>query len=114
LAEITVNRYENYLDIVPFVPPEQGFIKLAEDVPLIGDLFKQADGWDYEPLGTLYYIDRDHQVETEYPYLEDLRLMELLAAMLRGEKGFQEIADAHSLDCGGGYMSGVCPTGVCS
>ncbi len=112
-AEIAANRYENYLDIVPFLPPEQQFIHLAEQVPLIGELFKEADGWDYAPLGTLFYIDRDHQVETAYPLLDYLRLLELLAAMLRGEKGFAEIADAHSLDCGGGYMSGVCPAGVC-
>lgn len=112
-ADISVNRYENYLDIVPYLPPEQQFIHMAEEIPILGELFEMADGWDYAPLGTLYYIDRDHQVETEYPGLDTLRLMELIAAMLRGEKGFAEIADAHSLDCGGGYMSGTCPRGVC-
>ena len=50
-------RYENYDDLVPLLPPADDFIKLVAEIPVIGDLFKQAENWDYEPVGTLSYIE---------------------------------------------------------
>ena len=114
LSSIPVTRYETYLDLVPFLPPTQQFIELAEHIPLVGALFKVAEGWDYASLGTLQYINESHEVVGDRPELELFRLGELVETMLKGEKGFLEIAKAHSESCGGGYMSGTCPTGVCS
>ncbi len=113
LATIPVTRYENYLDLVPFLPPEQEFIAMAKEIPLIGRIFALAEGWDYEPLGRLRYIEKDHSVVDDRTGLEDLRIVELIGAMIEGEKGFKRIADAHSSSCGGGYMGGTCPSGVC-
>jgi triacylglycerol lipase len=113
LSTIPVTRYENYLDIVPFLPPTEAFIELAEKIPLVGDLFKIAEGWDYAPLGALQYIKEDHAIIGDDPLLESIRLAELVEALLKWESGFKEIADAHSHLCGAGYMSGTCPTGVC-
>lgn len=114
LSTIPITRYENYLDIVPFLPPTQEFINLAADIPYVGDLFKKAEGWNYTSVGTLQYIEQDHDIEGDNPLLTAERLGELVLAMLKGESGFEEIAAAHSLECGGGYASGVCPSGVCS
>jgi hypothetical protein len=114
LSTIPVSRYENYLDIVPFLPPTQEFIDLTEKIPLIGDLFKKAAGWNYAPLGTLQYVKEDHRIVGNGLVLEAVRLAELVEALSEGEKGLMKIADAHSHACGGGYMSGICPTGVCS
>ncbi len=113
LASIPVTRFENYLDMVPQLPPTAEFIKAAEHVPLVGKLFAIADGWDYEPLGKLQYIEKSHKVIDDNPLLEPLRLAELVAASLKGEAGLKEIADAHSHECGGGYMSGTCRDCVC-
>lgn len=114
LAAIPVTRYENHLDIVPFLPPTEDFIRLAADIPLVGDLFKKAEGWDYAPLGKLQYIKEDHRIMGDEPGLTVLRLGELVDAMREGESGFEKIADAHFHTCGYGYMGGTCPTGVCS
>lgn len=114
ISTIPITRYENYLDIVPFLPPTEEFIQLAADIPYVGDLFKKAEGWDYASVGTLQYIEQDHDIIDDNPFLTDLRLGELVYAMVQGESGFQQIAAAHSLECGGGYASAVCPTGVCN
>ena len=111
LAAIPVTRFENHLDIVPFLPPEEEFIELARKIPLIGRLFALAEGWDYAPLGTLRYARADHRVVGDEPGLEDLRLLEFVESML--EDDFGAIAAAHSIDCGTGYQKGVMPTGVC-
>ena len=50
-------RYENYDDLVPLLPPADDLIRAVANIPLIGDLFKQAENWDYQPVGTLRYIE---------------------------------------------------------
>lgn len=57
------------------------------------------------------YIEEDYGVIDERPVLAALRLGELVIAMEKGD--FADIAATHSHLCGGGYMSGTCPTGVC-
>lgn len=114
LSSIPVTRYENYLDIVPLLPPTEEFIGVAAKIPYVGDLFKRAEGWNYAPVGTLQYIEQDHDIIDDNPFLTDLRLGELAFVMARGESGLRQIAAAHSLQCGGGYAEGICPSGLCS
>lgn len=113
LTAIPVTRYENHLDIVPFIPPTEAFIKLAEKIPIIGKIFKIAEGWDYASLGTLQYIKKNHKIIDDNSTLKDIRIGELVFTMLEGKSGFEKIADAHSHLCGGGYMGGTCPSGIC-
>lgn len=105
---IPVTRYENYLDIVPFLPPEEGFINLVSKIPLVGNLFAKASGWDYAPLGELQYIDEQHDIAGSYFGLSYIRLGELVWNMAQGESGFVNIGKAHHAACGGGYFSAIC------
>jgi hypothetical protein len=38
-------RYENYGDLVPLLLPADELIRAVADIPLIGDLFRQAETW---------------------------------------------------------------------
>jgi Lipase (class 3) len=111
-------RYENDDDVVPLMPPSDDFIRLLADLPEIGKLFKKAENWDYQPVGALAYIEapkRDYRVIGDEPLLMPERLWQLaseLAEDLRHDE-FSSFADAHTLSCGHGYMSGTCPTNVC-
>ena len=51
-------RYENYLDMVPWTPPEIEFFDVLANIPGIGGLFKGAESWNYKPVGKLQYIYR--------------------------------------------------------
>ncbi len=114
---LPIVRYEHHLDLVPFVPPNLHFIDLAARVPLLGDLFRDAKGWDYTSLGTLRYIKQDGTIVGDDPLLAGIRAEEILAQVLRGH--LVDIARAHGPWCrsalsDGGYMLGVCPTSLCA
>jgi hypothetical protein len=116
-AAVPVMRYEHHLDIVPFVPPGLHFIDLAARIPLLSDLFKNATGWDYTPLGTLRYIKEDGSVIGDDPLLPGIRAEEILTRVVTGR--LVEIGRAHGPWCrgplsDGGYMLGVCPTSLCA
>jgi hypothetical protein len=108
-ASIPVTRYENHLDIIPFLPPAQNFINLASKIPMVGPLFAKASGWGYAPVGALQYIQEDHDIVGDSPFLNFIRLGELIWNLSHGETGFVKIATAHHAACGGGYFTGVCP-----
>jgi pimeloyl-ACP methyl ester carboxylesterase len=111
-------RYENYDDLVPLLPPADDFIELVAEIPLIGDLFKQAENWDYQPVGTLSYIESaadDYQVIPDSSVLMDERLAEVAFELGKDiyEEDFTSFGEAHSCACGQGYMGGTCPIAVC-
>jgi hypothetical protein len=110
---IPVTRFENYLDIVPFLPPEQSFINLVAKIPLVGDLFSIANGWNYAPLGELKYIQENDEITDSYFGLNYIRLGELVWNLAQGEAGFVNIGKAHHAACGGGYFTAVCPDVIC-
>ena len=113
-------RYENYGDIVPLLPPGTTFTgwaaKFVSLIPRVGPeiagWFRDAEQWDYEPVGTMQFIESasdKYQIISNEPFVAQVWdvVKELSRLDLNG------IADAHRLSCGYGYMSGVCPTGVC-
>jgi Lipase (class 3) len=112
-------RYENYDDVVPLLPPADDFLKLLADLPEIGKLFKGAENWDYQPVGTLAYIEspkRAYRVIGDEPLLMTERLCGVAGELtedLRHDE-FSSFADAHTLACSYGYMSGTCPLSLCS
>nr|AIT16227.1 putative lipase [uncultured bacterium] len=113
LTEIPVTRYENYLDVVPLVPPSEKFIQLASKSKLLGDLFKLAEGWNYASLGERKYINRKHEVISGQPQLTPKQFAKLAFMVAAGPCGLRKVALAHMYTCGYGYMKGLCPTGVC-
>jgi hypothetical protein len=111
-------RYENYDDLVPLLPPADEFINLVAEIPVIGELFEQATGWDYQPVGTLSYVESaadGYKVVPDSDPLMDQRLADIVVEI--GEdvysEDFSSFGYAHSLMCGYGYISGTCPGTVC-
>lgn len=116
-AAIQQTSYENYLDIVPFVPPSNAVIELASKIPWIGKLFERAEGWDYMPVGKRLYIEENGTVVPDTDSLDELRIAEIIGKLVEGD--LQEIVGAHchlcaGKDCAGGYMQGACAGEICA
>lgn len=106
-------RYENYLDIVPLMPPATSFIKELELLPLptlLKRMLKSAEAWDYEPVGTLKYIDNHGQVTTPATPMI-IRVADITYELITGN--IDKIADAHHASCGYRYMKGTCNGSIC-
>ncbi len=117
LATIPVTPYENYLDIIPFLPPTPGFFEVLAAIPDVPQSVKNflQDGanWDYSALDTTYYyIQKDRTVVQNTAILTVERATEIIGQILI--LNFGAFVTAHSTACGSGYMSGVCPTLQCS
>lgn len=112
-------RYENYLDIIPLMPPDKEFVVILDEVPLIPkafiDLMNSMGKYNYEPVGNLMYIDSKAKAKAyskfEADVLLPLRMAEIGATMLRGD--LAAIGDAHHASCGYRYMKGTCLGTVC-
>ncbi len=113
-------RYENFGDLVPLLPPVEQFTGFAAKFvaliprvgPQIAGWFRDAEAWDYEPVGTMQFIESaqdKYQIISNEPFIA--QVWDVVKEF--GRLDLNAIADAHRLSCGFGYMSGVCPTGVC-
>lgn len=119
-------RYENYGDLIPLLPPEDGFTaKIAEIASLLDkDLGKfiaeTAGKWDYIAVGREKFISYSYLWET-YSIVDDESATDqlidvgiyLAADTADGIDLGTAIRNAHTLACGEGYMSGVCPDVPC-
>jgi hypothetical protein len=111
-AKITQNRYEYADDIVPHLPPRPGgFLDILSALPIIGPNFANLKRYEYQSVGTLRYIDANGRFVEDTPLLPLERDLSLAQQILRLH--FHQIAADHSITCGSGYMTAVCPTGVC-
>jgi len=113
---ISQTSYENYLDVVPFVPPSDDIIGSLADIPDFGTLFRSAAGWNYQPVGNRLYIEKDADVVDNDAKLDALRVLEIVGKLL--ELDVEAIGAAHcsgcpGAGCAGGYMRGACPGEVC-
>lgn len=115
-AGIEQTRYEYNIDIVPHLPlSDEGFLDVLKRFPLqnlpwFHDLLVDVNRFDYQPVGTLRYIEADGQIVDGDP-LRQKRDQTLAVQILFGH--FGQIAANHSIGCGSGYMKAVAPTGVC-
>ena len=116
-AGIDHTRYEYNIDIVPHLPlSDGGFIDVLSKFPLVDlpwfhDLFADVERFDYQPVGTLQYIESNGQIIGDNPQLRRQRDQALAVEILRWQ--FAQIAMNHAIGCGSGYMSAIAPTGVC-
>lgn len=111
-------RYENYLDIIPLLPPDPEFLDILEDIPgvpqgLIDELNKFKN-FDYQPVGNLIYIN-SHGVAMPYSDLAakallPIRMGEIALQLL---ENWREVVSAHHPGCGYRYMEGTCQGSVC-
>ncbi len=109
-GQVGGTRYEFADDVVPHMPPAialRGALALGPLSRLVGDRWRM----DYAPVGTLRYIPRSGPIVGDSALLQASRQLELTGLLLRGE--VSRIAADHDSRCGGGYMGGVCPEGVC-
>ena len=122
-GKLTHIRYENYEDIVPLLPPGGVFVGWANKLDLIPGapkdvlrLFQKAPEWGYEPVGQLAFIQSaalGFQIISDEPVGK--QIWDVVTELGDGiwRRNFNSFLHAHSLSCGLGYMSGVCP-GVCN
>ena len=110
--------YENYLDIVPFLPPDAKAISFLKHVPLLGDLVQQAHAWDYATVGNRLYIGKNGTVVPASTVSDSSRLFEIAVKLFMGNIG--AVVAAHCPDCAsaadncaGGYMKAACQGDVC-
>ena len=106
---IPVQRFENYLDLVPFLPPTESFFKEMQKIPILKEVLRFGDNWDFAAQGTLQYINKQHLTIADYKGLARLREEEILLELLiHGEKALKAFAGAHHIGSGSGYFDGVC------
>lgn len=119
-------RYENYLDIVPLMPPTALLINIIETVsPSLPKEFKtlldDMKKWDYNTVGNLMYIDSSGvakaYTEFEAELLLPVRMKEIENELKKFDISI--IAEAHHASCGPNsgckyrYMQGACTGTVC-
>jgi hypothetical protein len=111
-AQIDHTRYEYGDDIVPHLPPSNGVILDAlEMLAASGAVVADLQRFDYVQAGVLRYITKSNQIVPDSGLLPLKRHVGLALEIL--EFRFDAIVQAHSIVCGSGYMTAVCPTGVC-
>lgn len=110
-------NYENYLDIVPFLAPGSITIAMLRSIIPKGwgwnelrKLLKDAEDWNYEPVGQPLYIIKDSTIEKR-TVLEEIERLAAIAEYLIIDPS--EIGKAHHVSCGYRYMKAVCQGNVC-
>jgi hypothetical protein len=71
---------------VPLLPPADDLIRAVADIPLIGDLFRHAQNWDYQPVGTLRYIESaqdGYRIIPDHLLLMTERYLEIAAELAK-------------------------------
>lgn len=117
-------RYENYGDLVPLVPPSAPFIPglaaVVGKIPDVGTklaaLLKEAQGWDYVPVGQKYFVEskaNGYAIDTGESDADQIADF-IINLVGNGLDIVKTLANAHSISCHLGYMSGACPLSVCA
>ena len=101
------------------LPPAKRLIDAVAHIPLLGDLFRPAESWDYQPVGELRYIESAADgcaITGDHVMLDEERFVEVAAELTDDmvRRNFASITANHSIACGHGYMTGTCPVAVCA
>jgi hypothetical protein len=110
-AVMTHTRYEFAEDVVPHLPPSAPFLTMLGTLAFFDRRMAGLEQFDYERVGTLLYITRSLQIlpDPNEDLLEERRARLVRLAL----HNIQQIGDDHRLGCGHGYMTALCPSGVC-
>jgi hypothetical protein len=108
-------NYENYLDIVPLLPPSKLTIEvlshmLPKSWTTLQKVLREAEGWDYEPVSKVLFVTKDSGITEPTLILDVKRLVELGETLLTDPK---LIGDAHHVSCNFRYMKAICKGTVC-
>ena len=128
---ITQNRYENYQDIAPLFPPSSSDVtnslipalELAQFAgkidaiwaSVLKALLNGVAGWNYASVGTGYFIPQNGSPIGQTN--SQTQWSDVFVALMNGN--YTAVPQAHcaacpSAKCQGGYMTGLCPSGICS
>jgi hypothetical protein len=111
-AQVAHTRYEYANDIVPLLPPSpHDFFDLLASPLILGGRLAGLQRFDYLQVGVLRYIDSALAFRDDSPTLASERFLGVVQLVIR--RRLQQIVVDHAIDCGSGYMSAVCPSGVC-
>jgi hypothetical protein len=111
-AAVDHTRYEFADDIVPHLPPSGSLLSVLATVSFFNRRLTSLARFDYERAGSLMYIERSLTVVADpNNALLDGRRQRLANLILTGH--LQQIGDDHRSACGYGYMTALCPSGVC-
>ena len=111
-SQFAHTRYEYADDIVPHLPPSADLLDLLSHLPLLGSRLAALQRYNYRAVGTLEFIDWSGHLIEDTPTLRTVRFLSLAKMIVTGQ--FRGIGLDHSISCGSGYMTGLCPDGVCS
>lgn len=104
--------FQNYLDIIPLLPPTASMIGAMEVLPLFDTvkiLLLGALLWDYTAVGQINYIDGNGEIAP--PPSDSERIDAIDAAWSLPN---HPVLEAHHASCGFRYMENVCNgQGVC-
>lgn len=132
-AQLTQIRFENDLDIIPLLPPEQesiddfwrllewiGYIidvagdpRLGIALEVMAEVLKNATDWNYYPVGKLQYINKNHNIVGAHAGLWETRKTQF-ENQFRTHwydpwKAVENIFSAHSISLHHGYQEGIFP-----
>jgi Lipase (class 3) len=116
-------RYENYGDLVPLLPPADGFTGLLaratsfipEIGPELSKLISEAAGWNYTAVGAELFIEsasNHYEISTNELAVEQVFDFGWNLGLNVADWS-TVIGHAHTVSCGFGYMGGTCPASVC-
>lgn len=116
---ISDTRFEYQDDFVPHLAPGDVLFEALNQIPdlppALKKLLQDAASWNYQPVGTLQFINWSNQIVSPTGFIDKTKLeIERLASLVRllVELKFRKIADDHSLK--GGYCANICPPGTCT
>jgi hypothetical protein len=105
-------RFEFADDIVPHLPPSAPLLTVLSTVTFLHRTLSDLQRFDYERVGSLMDIDRSFNITpAEGDEQLPARRRSIANLILRGH--VQQIADDHHAACKFGYMTALCPSGVC-
>jgi hypothetical protein len=105
-------RYEFAEDVVPHLPPSASFLSVLATLTFFNRRLTGLAQFDYERVGSLLYITRSLQIipDPQNTLLPERR-QRIVNLFLSGH--LQQVGDDHRIGCGYGYMTALCPSGVC-
>ena len=98
-------RYEYQDDIVPMIPPSDGFLAFAKQVPFLAALLNTLVT-NYAPVGDLRFINWQNQIVGDSPTLAAARAAHLIGQLDSLNCG--HVIDDHAIGPGSGAASAIC------
>ena len=119
-AVINQTSFENYLDIIPFLPPSASTMEAMDDdmIDMLNDNLwpskhkrKINMEWDYQPVGKRFYIDENNNIHSKVTKdLDDQRIRDIEDKTLLSVSKFVAAhcsACNNGDGCDGGYFDAI-------